>query len=298
MTGVMKGGMRLDGLFTVSPVFLTVSLVFLASCAVGSMGGERDDAVAYTVLERNPLVFLRTDSVALVIEVPLMGSVEVFLDQRATLGLAFEPHEDGVQVTAEVREFSGRITSPFGAPVTVSESDVEGVLVFTVDRRGRARVVSTPEVSGAVAAIFSGDVLAHELLPLLPPGDVSVGTSWTDTIRYAGGSDIGGSDMSLDVTWVGTSTLMGDTTVAGTVFTLVRTSADIAIAGDLVIGGTTVRREVAGPETGFYLWDASRKTVVLYEVTRDLVGEVEADIAPLPLRVSARQHSVLKLLDG
>ena len=293
MTGVMKGGMRLDGLFTVSPVFLTVSLVFLASCAVGSSGGGRDDAVAYTVLERSPLVFSRTDSMALVIEVPLMGSVEVLLGQRATLGLAFEPHEDGVRVTAEVREFSGRITSPFGAPVTASESDVEGVLVFTVDRRGRARVVSTPEVSGAAAAIFSGDVLAHELLPLLPPGDVSVGTSWTDTIRYAGGSD-----MSLDVTWIGTSTLMGDTTVAGTVLTLVRTSAEIAIAGDLVMDGTKVRREVAGPETGFYLWDASRKTVVLYEVTRDLVGEVEADIAPLPLRVSARQHSVLKLLDG
>ena len=254
--------------------------------------GDRDDAV---VSRQADQPFALTN---LVIEVPLMGSVEVLVGQRATLGLAFEPHEDGVQVTAEVREFSGRITSPFGAPMTVSESDVEGVLVFTVDRRGRARVVSKPQVSGAAASIFSGDVLAHELLPLLPPGDVSVGTSWTDTIRYAGGSDIGGSDMSLDVTWVGTSTLMGDTTVAGTVFTLVRTSAEIAIAGDLVMGGTKVRRKVAGPETGFYLWDASRKAVVLYEVTRDLVGEVEADIAPLPLRVSARQHSVLKLLDG
>ena len=275
-------------------VLIAGLLVFVPSCAVGSIAGTRDHGMAYTVPEGNPLTFSRTDSMELFIDVPGMGSFDVLVDQRATLIVGFEPSEDGVRVTAEVREFSGRMTNPLGAPVTVTEGDVEGTLVVGVDGRGRAHVVSTPEVSGAAASIFAGEALAHELFPLLPPADVSVGASWSDTITY----HFSGRDTSLDVTWAGTSTLVGDTTVAGRALTLVRTSGEVAIADDLVIGGMNMRREVAGPETGFYLWDAARRAVILHEITRDLVGEVVAEITALPLRVTVRQHSVLKLLGG
>jgi len=131
-------------------------------------------------------------------------------------------------------------------------------------------VISVPEVSDVGSPVFNVTSLAYELFPRLPPLGATPGRSWVDTISY-GGEDATGS---LEVTWVGTSNLVGDTVMDGRLLTLVRIEAEVTIEVAGNISGMEVTQTMAGPETGFYLWNRSRGALVEQEIERELSGSV------------------------
>ena len=258
------------------------------------MGGGGGTPMMYVVPAGNPLTFERGDTMDISIQAPGIGSFEMEIKQAMTLGVTLERSASGVQATTEIRAFSGRMTNPLAAPVTVSEDDIEGDLVFTVDDRGHANVLSAPRVSTAAQAIFNGVSLAHSMFPMLPEDGVGVGERWVDSTSYS--SNEGGN--SIEVTWVGTSTLVGDTVVDGRTLTLVRTEAEVSIDIALQLSGVDVEQSMSGPETGFYLWDSVRRAVVYQEASRDFTGTVNAAVAPGPMDLSATQRIRMTQVGG
>ena len=228
------------------------------------------------------------------IQAPGIGSFEMEINQAMTLGVTFERSAVGVRATTEIRAFSGRMTNPLAGPVTVSEDDIEGELVFTVDDRGHADIVSSPIVASAARAVFNPVSLAHGMFPMLPADGVGVGESWVDSTSYS--ANEGGN--SIEVTWVGTSTLVGDTVVDGKTLTLVRTEAEVSIELAGQLAGVDVEQSMSGPETGFYLWDPVRGAVVYQEASRDFTGTVNVAVAPGPMDLSATQRIRMVLVGG
>ena len=266
----------------------------LAACGGGAAIGGGDLVMMYAVPVGNPLAYERTDSLEVSLQAPGTGSFTLRFDQAMTLGVGFEPTDSGVRVTATVRRLSASMTNPLGPPATLSEGDVEGDLIFAVDGRGDARLIDLPEVSGAGGPLFNATSLAYDLLPKLSPNGVVPGGSWVDTTTY-GGEDATGA---VDVTWVGTSTLIGDTIADGRLLTLVRTEADVTIELVAVVSGMAVTQSMSGPETGFYLWDSRRRAMVQQGIERDLTGTVKVAVLPTPMNLTAKQTKTMKLIGG
>ena len=49
-----------------------------------------------------------------------------------------------------------------------------------------------------------------------------------------------------------------------------------------------VERELSGSETGYFLWDPSRRVVVYHQTARRIEGIVEADAVPGPMEMTAQ----------
>jgi len=250
--------------------------------------------MVYTVPEGAPLRYERTDSMGITVQALGMGSMAMRVDQAMTLGVDFEPSAGGVRVTTTVERLAARMTNPVLGQATLSEADVQGELVFTVDGRGNVDLLDPPTVSSEGGPLFNPTSLGYDMLPKLPPPGVVPGGSWVDTTTYASRDATG----SLDVTWAGTSTLMGDTVVEGRRLTLVRTRAEVAIEVAGTVGGMDVEQRMVGPETGFYLWDPARRTLVEQQIDRDLSGTVRVAAVPSPMDLSAKQRKTMKLVDG
>ena len=275
------------------PLGGAASLVaLLAGCGGGAVMGGGAAAMMYAVPDGNPLTYERTDSMAISIEVPGGGSLTLHVDQAMTLVVGFEPSASGVQVRTMVERLSARMTNSLAAPTTLSESDIEGDLVFTVDSRGNAHLIDMPEVSGAAGPLFNATSLAYDLLPKLPPPGIMPSGSWVDTTRYAGEDATG----SVEVTWVGNSTLIGDTVVGGRRLSLVRTESDVTIELVATVSGMEVTQSMSGPETGFYLWDPRRRALVQQEIDRDLEGTVKVPAVPSPMNLTAKQRKTMKVV--
>lgn len=258
------------------------------------MGGGGATPMVYAVPDGNPLTYERGDSMEISIQAPGVGSFELEIEQAMTLGVTFARSAGGVQATTEIRAFSGRMSNPLAGPVTVTEDDIEGDLVFTIDGRGHATIVSSPSVATAAQAVFSPVSLAHGMFPMLPEDGVGVGESWGDSTSYSANE----GESTIEVTWVGTSTLVGDTVVDGKTLTLVRTEAEVSIDVSVQLAGVDVEQSMSGPETGFYLWDAARGAVVYQEASRDLTGTVNVAVAPGPMELSANQRIRMTLVGG
>ncbi len=275
-------------------MFLSGGVVVLAGGGGGAVLGGGVTEMVYAVPEGNPLTYERSDSMAVAIEAPGMRSLTLRIDQAMTLGVGFAPSSGGVQVTAAVERLSARMTNPLSGPATLTESDIQGDLVISADGRGNVEPVSVPEVANVEGPIFNVTALAHELFPKLPPPGVMPGGSWVDTTSYSGEDATG----SIEVTWVGTSTLVGDTVVDGRSLSLVRTEAEVAIDVAGRVGGMDVTQTMAGPETGLYLWDSSRDALFRQEIYRDLSGSVRVPAAPGPMRLTAKQRRTMQMVDG
>ena len=153
-------------------MLLSAGAAVLAGCGGGAALGGGATVMVYAVPDGNPLTYERSDSMAISIEAPGMGSLTLRIDQAMTLGMAFTASAAGVQVTTAVESLSARMTNPLSAPVMLTESDVQGDLVISTDGRGDAELIELPEVSNVGGPAFNVTALANELLPKLPPRGV------------------------------------------------------------------------------------------------------------------------------
>ncbi len=259
-----------------------VLLPFMAACAGGPGGGSSGPAVlAYTA--GGTMMYSQVDSAVISIDAGgQMIDVNASTDQ--VMEMVFAPSADGVQVTATWRELDAVVSNPMGAPERADIDDVEGSLVFTLDRMGAATMVSAPELSGSAVQMVSPAGIANGFLPRLPGTPPEAGMTWTDTISYS--ADEG--DASTVAETVYTYTVVGDTVVNG--MNLLK--VDMRGVDDRTIEGATAGmgfvQTVSGDITGFFLWDLAAGMMHSTFVETEMFGTMDVDMAPFPLDVSMR----------
>lgn len=263
--------------------------VLAASCgAPPSPGG-----LAYGPPGPAPLIYVTGDTLAMDIDAggqAMAASVR----RAATMDVAFAPAAAGVEVSLTYRDFAARMTQPMGGPVTADGSGIGGPIVFTLDAQGRVGEVTQPEITGNARQFVRPLTTAATFFPRLPGRAMDAGATWTDTIRIEG-SDASGRVSSVKVV---TSTVVGDTTVAGLALLKVVTEGTEDSSSSGVIAGMDFSQDVRGDVEGWFLWDGRRGVVVESYEQADLRGDMDVSAAPFPLTVRIRSQSIVRLADG
>jgi hypothetical protein len=165
-----------------------------------------------------------------------------------------------------------------GGAQTATESDIDGQLVFTIDKTGRGTLVTAPEVKGAAEQLISPTAFVYEFFPRLPGGAANPGDMWTDTIQY----EIAMSQGDVSSQSVLTYTFVGDTVVDGKTLLHVSYEGTAEAVGTGMTEGVEVIQSFSGDVVGMFLWDPARSLMVSGESTQDLDGTVEVPGAGMP----------------
>lgn len=263
---------------------LLALLPFLAACAGGpGAAGGGPATLDFQVPSQAQMSYTQSDTA--VVSVDAGGQmIDVNMVSNALLDMSFAPAERGVRVTATWRELEASVSNPMGAPERFGVDDVEGPLVFDLDRRGAAQVVTTPTLDGNAAQMVSPHAVAHSFFPRLPGGAPTPGMSWTDTIAYEAEEEAGSTMTRSIVTY----TVAGDSTVAGRTFLKVNLSGESSQMVEGVMSGMGFIQDAAGGLRGWFLWDLAAGAMHSQVVETDMQGTMDVDAAPFPLEISMR----------
>lgn len=221
--------------------------------------------------------------------VSVMGQ-SMEMGQRATADYAvvFSPAPSGVNVTMSLTTLDGVLTQPMGGPVRVDEDDVEGVLVFSLDREGNPVIAETPSVAVNASQMVSGLALAHGFFPGLPGRAVAEGDTWVDTVTYQGSEGAG----TRSETSVLRYTVSADTVVAGRSLLRLDVEGTTSSSADLSVAGMSVSQSSELQTEGFVLWDPEAGLMVERHTSSTGSGTARVPMVPnpLPIRIDTRQH--------
>ena len=265
-----------------------ILLMGLAAC-VGPFAASPGGGLMYQVPDMPELVYLTGDTTNIDIDAGPMGSLRMRGTGTATLAMSFERGAEGIQVTTTFQELDARMSQPMGGAQTADEDDIEGTLVFTLDERGHATLVSLPEMKGEAATLASPHAIALQFFPLLPGGAASPGDSWTDTIHFE--AEVGPGETTS--TTIATYTLQGDTVVDGVNLLSISMEGNAEVVTFAVTEGMEVTQIFSGDISGAILWDPARSIFVGGVFEQDMSGTVEvpaAGMPPMPLTVRGTSH--------
>ncbi len=273
------------------PAVAAVSLA-LGACAGG--GTPAPPVLGYSLPDPSSATYLRGDTTRMSLDFGGQ-SFDVDVKSAGTYGTTFQHADDGIQVTMEIKDLQGTMTQPMQGPTNVDGSNIEGPLVFTLDRKGASTLVSTPTVKGMAAQqLFDPLVLSHSFFPRLPARPVSAGTAWTDTIQYEGPVSGGKAKGSSIMTY----TVAGDTVVAGR--SLLRITVDgtgqESRSGVIQEANADFTRTVKSSMKGWVLWDAGRRLMYGSYTESDGTGTMDMSMAPQPF--DFRVHSMSRVSLG
>lgn len=258
------------------------ALPFLAACAGGSGGDDaRPAALAFSVPDEPVVTYTQADTGEVSFD---MGGQVVNMDMRtdAVLDMEFVDAGGAMQVTATWRELDASMSSSMTAPQRLDEDDVEGPLVFTVDPRGRAQVVSAPSVPTGTGQLMSPTQTAVGFFPRLPGTPPTAGMTWTDTIQYE--ADEGGATTTARM--LANYTVVGDTTVDGRILLKVRMDGSQSVQAEARQQGMRIYQDMNGPAAGFFLWHLPSGIMEYQYMETELSGTMDVDAAPYPLDIS------------
>lgn len=256
----------------------------LAACAGGAPRLE------YTVPEPGDVRYSYADTT--VVSVSMMGQ-SLEMSQRAVAGyaFAFAPASEGVSVTMSVTALSGSITQPMGPPVSLDEDQVEGVLVFSLDREGNAELAEQPRVDLEASQLVSALSLAHGFFPGLPGRAVAVGDTWTDTVSFEGREGAGERSETMVLRYV----VAGDTVVADRDLLRIDVEGAGETAAELQVAGMVVSQRSDMETTGWVLWDVEEGVMFERRSEASGSGTVAVPVAPNPLPIRVRSTRTVRL---
>lgn len=265
-----------------------VALGFAAGC---SSGPPSPPVLAYGMPSSADAVYSYGDTT--VVEVNALGQrMELGLRGSAVYDVRFSPASNGVDVRMSVRSLSASVMSPMGSPPSASERDVDGELVFSLDRLGNATVVSEPVVSEVASQVASGLVVANGFFPGLPGRTVMPGESWVDTISYTG-SDAAGSRTEHSIFRY---SVRGDSIIAGRAYLAITLDGTSEVSNEMDLGGMAISQSSEVVLEGLVLWDVQNNR--LFEASRSGTGRgtVSVPVAPIPLpiEISTTQRARLQ----
>lgn len=252
-------------------------LLFAAGC---SSGPPSPPALAYGMPSAADAVYSFGDTTR--VEVNALGQrMELGIRGSAVYDVRFSPASNGVDVRMSVRSLSATVTSPMGSPPGADESDVEGELVFSMDRMGNATITSEPVVSEVASQVASGLVVANGFFPGLPGRTVMPGESWVDTIDYSG-SDAAGTRTERSILRY---TVRGDSIVGGRAYMAIALDGSSEVSSEMDVGGMKISQSSDVVLEGLVLWDVQNGR--MFEVRRSGTGRgtVSVPIAPIPLPI-------------
>ena len=175
------------------------------------------------------------------------------------------------------------------SPMMAGFSAARGDLVFTMDQKGHAALVSLPEMRGQAEELASPHNIVFQFFPLLPGGAVDPGESWTDTIHFE--AEIGQGD--TDYTSVMTYTLQGDTIVDGVSLLHFSVAGTADVFANGVNEGMEISQAFSGDIEGSLFWDAARGVYYGGTISQDMTGILEvpaAGMPPMPLTITGTSH--------
>jgi hypothetical protein len=259
----------------------------LAACAGGM------PALGYGMPDPGDVRYSYGDTT--VISVSMMGqSLELTQQGIADYAVAFAPAPEGVNVTMSLTDLTGTIIQPMGGPVSIDEHDVQGALVFSLDRQGNATVAEQPEVALEASQFVSGLALAHGFFPGLPDQVVAVGDTWTDTVSYEGQESAGDRSETAILHY----SVAGDTTVAGRDLLRIDVEGVRKITGDVEVSGMAVTQSAEVEVAGHVLWDVEAGVMFERRTTASGSGTVSVPMTPNPIPLRVERTQTIRLREG
>lgn len=267
---------------------LTVLALALSTAACGGAGPA---GLGYGLPAQSQVTYSYGDTT--LVGISVMGqSMELAMRGAADYGVAFGASGDGVQATLTVEELTASIGMPMAGSESVDESEVDGALVFNLDRKGNATVISAPEVSVTASRMISALTTAHTFFPGLPDRPVGPGDQWVDTVSYEGDAEVGGfSEMSvIEYTVVGNRLVDGRDLLEISMQGTTEQSSVSDMGGMQVTQSSTIETE------GHVLWDVQSR--LMFELVRTGTGTGTAAVPispqPLPITVEVTQRARLQ----
>jgi len=270
--------------------YFTVLTLTLTACGGG---GASPPGLAYGVPDPASVTYVSGDTALMDIDAGGQN-MQARIASAATLATAFSGGGDGVQVSMTVRDFDARMSNPAGPPASADESGIEGPLVFALDRKGAATIVSQPKLSQSAQQFFQPLLVAQTFFPRLPGRGVAPGESWTDTIRAEGPQGEG----SITSVSVMTYTAAGDTVIDGRSYVRITLEGTTDQNSSGLIAGMDFSQTASGSTSGWVLWDMGRRLMVESHTDSEARGSMDVSAAPFPLGIRVRQQSRVKLQES
>ena len=261
-----------------------VAALALLVCDGGA--AQSSAGLAYGVPSSPDVIYLVADTLR--VDIDAMG--QVMTSSRITGGTyatRFVGTADGLSVTLSVTDFAGSMSQPVGPIMRAEESDITGPLVLTLDPTGNVTIVSEPALSGGASQVFGALTLAHTFFPGLPSGAVSEGTTWVDTIRYAGPE--GPAEVSAFSIFEYLAT--GDTVLDGRTLLKIEVLGTTELESSGSVEGTSFFQSALAGVAGLVLWDRQRGLMVERTLAIEGEGMIEASVVPAPLPITLRASS-------
>jgi hypothetical protein len=266
-------------------------LALLAGCGIGS-GGPSPQGLSYDSPIPNPATYTFTDTAVFTIDAAL-GPMEVITGQAGTAELDFRSWRNDGRVVVRFPRWRGTFRNPTQGASTADESDIGGPFTLHLSAAGRLEVVDTPSLSDAVLDIAGVEGLVRPLFVQLPASSVGRGARWVDTLTTI---DESAGTRSVIRTRI-TSTLVGDTMVAGRRLLRIRTLAENSVEVTGISGGVEIVQRLEGTTSGRVLWDDQAHLLVERASSGTLSGTLELpglDVDPMPVRARLRRTASLR----
>jgi hypothetical protein len=266
-----------------------VLMLPLAACGGGSTSPP---ALAYGLPTPAAISYDVLDTATISIQA-LGQSLDLQVGSSAVYDMAFARAADGVSVTLTVADLDATVAVPMAGPITVDESSVSGDLVFTLDRRGDAALVSAPTVDEAVGQLVPPLQIAHAFFPALPGTAVRPGDTWADTISYGDDGNAAGGGEARVQRSVLEYTAVGDTTIAGKTLLHISFDGTSEIRQTLSMQGMELEQSTELQLTGHVLWD--RQAGSMFERVTTSTGAGSVRISAMPTELPTRFQSVSRV---
>ena len=265
-----------------APILSALALA-VASVACGGVRTPTPAGLSYDRPDPDPATYTITDTAVFTIESGL-GPMQVTTARAGTAELDFHRWPDDARVVVRFPELRGSFENSTQGASRVDESDIGGTFVVRLDHDGRVAVTDTPSLSEALLDITGPEGLVRPLFVHLPGRSVELGDQWVDTVTIV--EESGGT--RSEVHSVVTSTLAGDTVVAGRRLLRIRTESDGRIEATGVSGGVEIEQRLEGTTVGTVLWDDAAHQLVERVETGELTGTlVLPDVPTDPMAVQA-----------
>ena len=272
--------------------FLAV-LPLLAACAGGAGPGSNGPATLSYATPTTSLTYTQTDTTVMSIDAG--GQlIDVVILGDGVLDMDFAPADDGARVTVTWADLDVEMTNPMGAPERASEADIDGPVVFDMDRLGRTELVSEPALEGRARQMVFPKALAETFFPRVPGTPPTPGMVWTDTVSF----EIEVPEAANTTRMILDYTVVGDTVVGGRSFLRIDMQGQGSSLQEGNTQGMDFIQDLSGDVSGFLLWDLAAGVMHYQEMETEYGGSMEVSAAPMPLEVSMRSTTRIRLDPG
>lgn len=280
------------------PIALAAAVVAVSAAGCAGGGGSEVSVpagpvgiptpLAYGVPEPNPATYAIGDTARFVIESGAMGTMRVLVAHSGTAELDFRPEGGGWRVAVRFASLAATFRNPGQGEANADQREIGGPIGLRLEPGGRIEVVDTPSLGPRLRRIAGSEALVRSLFVRLPARAVEPGDRWVDTVTTREDSDGTHSTARSIIT----STLVGDTVMAGRRALFITTTAETRVEVTGTSGGVEIDQRMSGTIRGTVVWDDVRNVLVARRETGELDGTLDLPgmaVGGLPVRGSIRR---------